>query len=511
MAASQSLTIVCFLAASALAFGLRDSKSNKSSRVHGLHGEKLETIPMFKYKSDCWQKRPMVMTELAQKVYKKVNKTSIPGAGMEPEKIEPFVNVLKDGFFEVACVKDYMYNHGDKFGSNKHEYKVGGLSNVSIVHYKAIVPSEDQKPMSQEVCYEFCRTVPDMLFFGLMAGRECYCAPFFKPMAGDSSQCDAVCEGAPTTMCGGMAKQGIFEMHLCADTAEDVASALEKAEDLGSKMAEIGKTAEKDAKKMQSVAEPMQKAFGSAGDPVASDLIQSAKVFAGEVQHAGEDTTKISDEMEELHGKLSELKDADFTKQDNIKEAESLLDELEKKMTEGEKSLETTLDVLSLVKGEEVTAEEEEEAEEEDSKALDQYKSIMYFVDKEFVEVPATCGGETIKKPIFTKEPTQCAKACDAEGIACAGFQFVKRKFGLCFLFTKFKSVQYYTGCGKEFLQTARATSFLQLGQEKWSEDTMCLAKFSSFSGTSLKPDPSGKCKLCLKTADKAQRCFESE
>jgi hypothetical protein len=43
---------------------------------------------------------------------------------------------------------------------------------------------------------------------------------------------------------------------------------------------------------------------------------------------------------------------------------------------------------------------------------------------------------------------------------------------------------------------------------KKAPEDTMCYAKSSMHVGTSLAPDPSGKCKLCLKTADKAQRCF---
>merc|ERR1719321_529210 len=113
---------------------------------------------------------------------------------------------MKDGYVLVDCVKDYMYSFGDKFGANKHDYKLGPVSNVSIVHYDAFVPKEDRQTMTQSVCFEFCRTVPDMLFFGLINGRDCYCAPYYKPMESDSSACDKQCVGDPTLMCGGGSK-----------------------------------------------------------------------------------------------------------------------------------------------------------------------------------------------------------------------------------------------------------------------------------------------------------------
>merc|ERR1719335_48889 len=100
-------------------------------------------------------------------------------------------------------------------------------------------------------------------------------------------------------------------------------------------------------------------------------------------------------------------------------------------------------------------------------------------------------------------------------------------------MFSKFKSVTYYTECKSflqksvSFLQSSNKTatknaidklsrSVFQKGNSTESGDfhkdaettTMCWAKFASFTGTTLKPDPSGKCDLCLKTADKAQRCF---
>merc|ERR1719335_1605397 len=193
---------------------------------------------MFRNKKDCWKKRPVAMTQLAAKVYK-FNETN-PGAGIDPEGQKGYGMVTKDGFSEVACVKDYMYAHGDAAGPNKHEYEIGSSSGVSIVHYSMLVPKEDQQAMSSEVCFEFCRTVPDMLFFGLTAGRECYCLPFYVAMSGGSSKCDAVCEGEPTTMCGGMEKSSIFELHMCADTAEDLEEAVGKCDKLSEEMARVG-------------------------------------------------------------------------------------------------------------------------------------------------------------------------------------------------------------------------------------------------------------------------------
>merc|ERR550514_1946841 len=94
-------------------------------------------------------------------------------------------------------------------------------TNVSIVRYSEVIAKPFQKPMAPEVCYQFCQTVPDMVFFGIANGRDCYCTPFFKPAPGGSPKCDAPCEGDPTQMCGGKGFSSIFEMHLCADTANE--------------------------------------------------------------------------------------------------------------------------------------------------------------------------------------------------------------------------------------------------------------------------------------------------
>lgn len=47
----------------------------------------------------------------------------------------------------------------DEFGDNKDDYKLGPVSDVSIVHYADHVAKEDQVHMTPKVCFKSCRTV----------------------------------------------------------------------------------------------------------------------------------------------------------------------------------------------------------------------------------------------------------------------------------------------------------------------------------------------------------------
>merc|ERR1719199_1460746 len=91
-------------------------------------------MPMHRYSQDCGTES---MLRIVPGVASLLQQSNVPGAGID--KFKPFKKVLKDGFLLVDCVKDYMYYRGDKFGDNKHDYKLGGVSDVSIVHYNAFV------------------------------------------------------------------------------------------------------------------------------------------------------------------------------------------------------------------------------------------------------------------------------------------------------------------------------------------------------------------------------------
>merc|ERR1719502_568524 len=61
---------------------------------------------------------------------------------------EPYVTVLKDGWFEVGCYTDAMLEFGDKYGNNKFKYKMGESTNVSIAKYSELILKDEKKPMT---------------------------------------------------------------------------------------------------------------------------------------------------------------------------------------------------------------------------------------------------------------------------------------------------------------------------------------------------------------------------
>merc|ERR1712224_517559 len=91
-----------------------------------------------------------------------------------------------------------------------------------------IIPKLERKEMTHNVCYQFCRTIPEMEFFGITNGRDCYCMPFFHQAPGDSSDCDAPCDGDTSNICGGEHKSSVFELHACNDAVENLKKASEK-------------------------------------------------------------------------------------------------------------------------------------------------------------------------------------------------------------------------------------------------------------------------------------------
>jgi hypothetical protein len=396
------------------------------------------SMPMYQYRQDCGKKSNLHIIPGGASLLQHDN---VPGAGIAP--FEPFDTVLKDGFMQVDCIKDYMYYRGDKFGDNKHDYKLGPISNVSIVHYDAFVAREDRQEMTQAVCFEFCRTVPNMGFFGIVNGRGCYCTPYFKPMASDSSQCDSVCEGETTSFCGGKSKSSIFSMHMCDSTQDDLGISANKASSLQADMDAKVKVAEGLSATMQSMGAQLQTSFGAVGDSEASGLMQETKQYAGTLEHAAEDAKAVADKLGSLVTESSSI--TAFTDPAAVTKAERLMEDIDETVAEGEVAADKLEKVTSLASPEATVA-----------KADEQYYPVMYFVDKEFENNPTTCSGAKVGEPIVSKSPDGCATACDAAIHSCVGFQYFKDGDDeLCFLFSKFETGFHYTGCGdkKSFLQ----------------------------------------------------------
>jgi len=262
---------------------------------------------------------------------------------------------------------------------------------------------------------------------------------------------------------------------------------------------------------MQTYAEGWQKSFGQAGDPGAADLMQAAKVFAGKIKEMDEAYEgPLEDALAELEDEAEAMATddgVDFATYENAQKADKLVADMKglwPKVKAATKEAKAMKELASPVFSNATSW----------TQALSQYYPVMYFVDKAFVDAPSTCTGKAVNKPMVYLSASECAMACDAAVTppACTAFSHFATTGGLnglCFLFSELKSVTYYTGCKKE-----APTFFLQRRGDKKGgrakeKGVACRAKLSKYDGTSIKPDPSGKCGGCLKKATKAERCFE--
>merc|ERR1719424_12280 len=303
------------------------------------------TQPAQNYAQACWQNAHLNIKRGAASL---LQDHIAPGAGTDDFK--PFEKVLKDGFLPVDCVKDYMYYSGDKFGDNKHDYKLGPVSGVSIVHYDAFVAKKDQGEMTQKVCFEFCRTVPNMGFFGIVNGRGCYCTPWYHAKESDSSQCDVLCDGDNTLVCGGESKSSVFAMHMCDSTAADLAKVSKPAEVMVSEMGGLVKLAKGLSSDMQKMAAQLQKRLGAVGDSGATALLQNAKVFAGALVHKAEDAELAANALGKLTKSASSL--TKFTSPDTVTKAERLMEDIEASMAKADAVHDELVTLEALAKGE---------------------------------------------------------------------------------------------------------------------------------------------------------------
>jgi hypothetical protein len=334
-----------------------------------------------------------------------------------------------------------------------------------------------------------------MMFFGIKNGNKCYCAPYYKPTAGDDSVCDMPCEGDSTTMCGSKTKSSIFSMHMCSNTKEELGESKEKMVEASKQLSKATEKVSETVKTMQKASAALQKSFGKVGDTEASGLMQAAKVRAGELEKAAKEASKASDEIKALDKKYETVSKAKLDEFKGATEAEALIDDMDKASTNGEAQVEDLAPFIDASSPEGLP-----------KGASKEYYPTMYFVDEKFAKLPSTCGGKAVGKPLVGSTD-DCAAVCDSKMGDCVGFSyFPHEKSGLCFLFEKLTSVTYYSGCKKKEMLLQKQQ---KLAGGRAAEDTKCMAKFASYEGTTLKPDPSGKCKQCLKKASEAKRCFE--
>lgn len=379
------------------------------------------------------------------------------------EGVEPFVKVFKDGYFLTTCAADTMFTYGDKFGDNKVKYKFGTDINVSIVLYDQMVIEEEQKPMTAEVCYDFCRTLPDMVFFGLIHGRTCYCTPYWKPSAEGSGACDLPCEGGSGEMCGGDSKSSIYEMHLCADTAEDLQITAADAEHVLMYFYENADQLKFYDESALKAGQRLMKVAGAGGDPIASDLGMMASKASGVAAKLLLDGECVDAYTELLthYNSASSLKDADFGSAENLEKADTAIQKM-KELTPtaegcGKKAEEFNVATQPwYVEYVESLGDDDggsgwwDDHLARSAKAVNAYKPLLFVVKSSSDAKMSTCGGDVIGYPkvMYYQE---CAEACDATvyPVKCQGFQHFGFGSGgeekaLCYLFKGFDSLTTY-------------------------------------------------------------------
>jgi len=481
------------------------------------------------HRGECWEHRPVhhrfAKASLIQQTPHTMQEPqlALPGAGMHPDDITPFQMVTKDGFLMVACTKDAMLEHGDKFGNGKHRYKMDGVSNVSIVHYQEIIPKEDREKMTIDRCFDFCRTVPNMVYFGLQGGRDCYCTPYYKPMAGDNSNCDLTCEGDPAQMCGGKTRSSVFEMHSCDDTRSNLEDIITETEgkvflhlqDLADHVKDVADEALYDATEMQPV-------WGAAGDPAFSNFMQEAKVYSGEILKQSQEAQALIDSLQDPYDAASMSLNRNLRDFDNIKVAEDAIKALQEGIA---KAADLQFEMVEMMKKAHpvslVGSPEEEEFNS--TAAAAQYYPIMYFADNDYKTQfvtqgssmwhhPTTCTGKLLQI-VFKVSADDCAHSCDGLPGKCDGFQFLAFNDGMCFLFESIKTVAQWTGCHQT---TAN-------GQVTAPYDAQCFGKLSRLEGVGgIAPredkileeaqkvrQGTGKCAHCLDKMETYDRCYE--
>jgi hypothetical protein len=97
--------------------------------------------------------------------------------------------------------------------------------------------------MEPRLCFDFCRQQETAKFFGLK-GNDCYCTSYYRAGAtGGEGECNFKCEGDTKESCGGPDKATIFEMHMCADSADEAALALQMSTEMAAAASSASGTA----------------------------------------------------------------------------------------------------------------------------------------------------------------------------------------------------------------------------------------------------------------------------
>jgi len=334
-----------------------------------------------------------------------------------------------DGFTPTACTPDRNLKTRDLQGkSTSYE------GPISVIKYEDVVPKTEQKPMTHEVCYEFCRRFELVKFFGITNGSKCYCEPMFVvATAGSKGGCKVPCEGNPGQMCGGPDFSSIFEMHDCPPKEKfssdavlsftalkgDVASMGTAAKDCIDTLVKSGsKLVNSQEQKGNTIVQKHQKAMTLSYQTILADM--NALSF---------ESAKVSAKLETALGEYSGLGDATNAA------------ELEAKMEEVEMASDAAAAALPQITG---VYEQCHPNITSDGTAMSFYTTISETASAH------SCDGKIISPTVQVSSGEECAKLCSetTAPTMCVGFQLYSGLEGadkVCLMFSEIAGVALYS------------------------------------------------------------------
>lgn len=401
----------------------------------------------------------MVVLGLARNEMKVVGGCKLPGAEQEAASggahgtvagEEPFQGVFKDGFWHVNCLSDELNVKGDKFGDGAQRYESGVAATTSVVRYDVVVDRDAQVPMTPDVCFNFCRTVPEMTFFGLIYGRDCYCSHYYKQTTGDGV-CDRPCEGDSAVTCGGQTMSDIYQMHECVGgLAQDISAITAEAAEMNGVLMDDAQVVGEAGHAMQGSGDYLE----SLTEGSASSLAQAAKVAAGPILHAADDLLELSGEYTRIEGEAAGIPTDGELDFETRRKAETLLAETKEFLDAADQA---------VAAGAEWLAQANPEHNVEDAGQM--FVPVLRQVDKEKEDRQSVCNGDFTGSPKVGLSLDECVAACDAEAPkdsdaycwAIQHFTFDEAD-SLCFLFSGLSELTSYE-CGGD---AGPMTKFLQ-------------------------------------------------
>uniref|UniRef100_A0A7S1FC29 WSC domain-containing protein n=1 Tax=Noctiluca scintillans TaxID=2966 RepID=A0A7S1FC29_NOCSC len=384
----------------------------------------------------------------------------IPGFGIGETTVSS--QPLKDGYVYVTCTEDALVKNGDKHGPGKFTFESSG--NVSILWYSQLVEKLEQKPISPEVCYGFCRSIPDAGFFGLIHGRDCYCAPYFKTLPGDSSSCDEACAGDSTKMCGGKTKSAIYAMHACNSVKEELRKATDVAQEAAGFCSDLGASLTWNG--LTEFGPSLKTRAGNAGDVITSAHAQAATVWAQDMTDASDEAVSLAHALSSKSNIADDNRDIVAIETD-IAELKPVVELATEKCADMRETY-----VHPVFQGDAST-----------------YYPVTYWVEGDTASnktdlaaaSPSTCAGDQAADPLFVASYDECAAACDhhsATATGCVAFQFASiggTTTNFCSLLSKITAVAHFTGgvcegADAKLLCAGKFTKMGGLAQELYSK-----------------------------------------